>query len=188
MFRTRLQLAKSQLSAKIYCTIPWQKGIMWDSCAVVPRVTAREIGYGVRVRWNDTRMLRCFDGYQSISRGVLLFVSLFYSDMWEFTQGRRVGCVGDGSETEFPPESGWQLFNVHSGLKWFFQTESRRQFVGQSSADLQSMVCLFNFFPKPLLVLQEVSTLVIPNISLSLFLWHIIFGHFGLILQNLSFT
>lgn len=71
-----------------------------------------------------------------VTGGVCLFVSLFYSDMWQFTQGRRVGCVGDGSETEFPPESGWQLFNMHSGLKCFFQTEGRRQFVGQSSADL----------------------------------------------------
>lgn len=50
--------AESQLSAKIYCTSPWQTGLMWDARAVTPILTAtREIGYGVWVRWGGTLTL-----------------------------------------------------------------------------------------------------------------------------------
>lgn len=73
MFRTRLQLAFSQLSAKICSTIPRQKGLMWDSWAILPRITAtRGIGCGVRVRWGGTLSFRCFDGHQRIEREALL--------------------------------------------------------------------------------------------------------------------
>ena len=50
--------AESRLCAKIYCMIPWQTSLMWDSRAVTPILTAtREIGYGVWVRWGGTLTL-----------------------------------------------------------------------------------------------------------------------------------